>query len=279
MACRFCIIPQVRGRSRSVIPDEILSRVRRLTEGGFGEVVLTGIHLSSYGRDLRPRSSLRELVRAMDGLDGDFRVRLSSLDPRLMPPSLLDVLTRSRRTSPHFHLSLQHGADRILRAMGRESTAAEYRSLLAALSDRASEAAIGADIIVGFPGETEDDFEATATLVRDAPLSYVHVFSFSPRPGTPAALLGQVDEATKKRRAARLRVISKQKSLQFRRRFLGRILEGIVVRSSTAGGRVLTANYVDLVVPPRRTRVGAAVRVRINAVNGGETAGEIVSDE
>jgi threonylcarbamoyladenosine tRNA methylthiotransferase MtaB len=92
-------------------------------------------------------------------------------------------------------------------------------------------------------------------------------------------LLGQVDEATKKRRAARLRVISKQKSLQFRRRFLGRILEGIVVRSSTAGGRVLTANYVDLVVPPRRTRVGAAVRVRINAVNGGETAGEIVSDE
>jgi len=278
MSCRFCIIPRVRGRGRSAALGGVLDRIRRLAAEGFAEVVLTGIHLASYGTDLRPRSTLLDLVESVEMLPGDFRIRLSSLDPRFLTPALVGALTRPGRISPHFHLSFQHGSDRILRAMGRGSTAAEYRFLLQEFSARSPEAALGADFIVGFPGETEDDFEATAALVRDAPLDYAHVFSYSPRPGTPAADDPPVGEAVKKARAARLRLLAEGKNVAFRRRFEGRILDGIVVRTTPAGGKVLTSNYIDVAVPPNPAPPRKAVRVRISGISGRETAGEIVED-
>jgi threonylcarbamoyladenosine tRNA methylthiotransferase MtaB len=275
-ACRFCIIPLVRGRSRSLARDIVLDRVRSLVERGSAEIVLTGINLGAYGLDLRPRASLLDLLGEVESLPGDFRVRLSSIDPRFLPRPLVEAITRFPKVCPHFHLSLQHASDRVLRAMGRPGSADEYRALLLDLAARSPEAALGADFIVGFPGESEEEFEAAASFVLETPLSYVHVFSFSPRPGTPAAGDAPVEESVKSRRASLLRLAGRRKDFGFRRRFEGRTLGGVVIRRSAAGGRVLTGPHIEVSVPPLLEPVGAPVRVRVDRVSEGGTGGEIV---
>jgi threonylcarbamoyladenosine tRNA methylthiotransferase MtaB len=277
MTCSFCIIPSVRGRSASRHPEDSLVRIADLASAGFKEIVLAGIHLCSYGRDLQPPSSLLALLRAIDGLPGEFRVRLSSLDPRLLPDSLLDYLGASPRISPHFHLSFQHGSDRILAAMGRGSTASEYRGLAAALADRSPDANIGADFIVGFPGETKDDFRATVDLLEETPLHYAHVFSYSARPGTKAAetKARPLEAAVVTDRADRLREIARVKNLAYRRRFVGRELDGIVIQRKGRGVEVLTPNYLEVLVPETGVDVGAAVRIRILKAGDRSTTGEI----
>ena len=274
-ACSFCVIPSVRGRSVSRPSADVLARIDALTADGFREIVLAGIHLCSYGRDLSPRSSLLELLREIDHLRGEFRLRLSSLDPRLLSDPLLDHVCRTPRISPHFHLSLQHGSDRILTAMGRGSTAAQYRALAGAIADRAPEANIGADFIVGFPGETDDDFQATAALLEETPLHYAHVFSYSARPGTTAAAAAPVEAAVVKVRATHLRRLSQEKSFVYRRRFSGRVLDGIVIQRKTGGLEILTSNYLEVFVPETCAPKGAAVRVRIIRVGERVTTGEI----
>ncbi|MBM3294538.1 MAG: tRNA (N(6)-L-threonylcarbamoyladenosine(37)-C(2))-methylthiotransferase MtaB [Candidatus Aminicenantes bacterium] len=275
MGCRFCIIPRVRGRGRSVAIREVVDRVGALAGDGFQEIVLTGINLSAYGRDLLPPSSLLDLAAAIDAVPGRFRVRLSSLDPRFVTSETVEGLTRSARICPHFHLSLQSGADPVLRAMGRRRTAADDRALLAEFARRSPEAAIGADIIVGFPGEREEDFEASLSLVRDGPLSYVHIFPFSPRPGTPAAEDPPVDEAVKRARTLRLRRAAGEKNTAFRRRFAGRVLEGVIVGRSFSGDEALTSNDMPVALPPSAAALGTTVRVRILRVSDEGTAGEI----
>jgi threonylcarbamoyladenosine tRNA methylthiotransferase MtaB len=277
MACRFCIIPRVRGASRSVPAEEVLRRVRELAGQGFREIVLTGIHLCAYGKEACPRTSLLDLLAEVEEQPGNFRIRLSSLDPRLLPENLVDFLARSRRICPHFHLSLQHGSDRVLRAMGRSSTAGEYRSLLADIAGRVPDAALGADMIVGYPDETEADFEAARALIEETDLSYVHVFVFSPRPGTKAAEGRPVDRAVAARRASRLRSLSNAKSRRFRSRFIGRVLDGVVIKRLPSGGEVLTGNALDVAVPiGLGPAEGAAVRVRISGITGRGALGEIV---
>jgi threonylcarbamoyladenosine tRNA methylthiotransferase MtaB len=279
MTCTFCVIPSVRGASASVPPSDVLARVGDLVRQGFREVVLTGIHLCSYGRDLDPPSSLLELLRSIDALPGDFRLRLSSLDPRLLRPALLDYLVSSPRLCPHFHLSLQHGSDRVLKAMGRASTVGQYEKLLRFLRARSPRAGIGADIIVGFPGETADDFRALDAFLEKAPVSYLHVFPYSPRPGTPSSTAKSVDGRTVKNRASRLRALSRTKNLEFREQFLGEVLEGIVVRTSADGADVLTPNYIDVRVPAGPAKEGAAVRLKITRVTDRETSGEIAGGD
>jgi len=273
--CTFCVIPSVRGRSSSVPVAELLERIERLVSGGYAEIVLAGIHLCSYGRDLRPPSSLLGLLSEIEALPGDFRLRLSSLDPRLLPGPLLDFLTGSRRIVPHFHLSLQHGSDRILRAMGRESTNESYRDLCARFARQAPEANIGADFIVGFPGENEKDFETMVTLFEDSPLGYAHVFSYSARPGTKAAEAAVLDPAVVKARAGRLRRLSEKKSLAYRRRFVGRTLDGIVIQRKPGGVETLTPNYLKVIVPETGVQEGTAVKVRISGAGERSMTGEI----
>jgi threonylcarbamoyladenosine tRNA methylthiotransferase MtaB len=328
MSCGFCIIPSVRGASASVPLASTVDRVREWASRGYAEIVLTGIHLCSYGRDLVPRSSLLDLLRALDAAPGAFDLRLSSLDPRLMPAPLVDHLTAAKRIRPHFHLSLQHASPPMLRAMGRASTPAEYEALLDGLSRGRPEAALGADVIVGFPGETESDFAALADFVERSPLTYLHVFAYSPRPGTAAgapgyargsgsAVLGRalntrtsaaagapgfawgsdsaapahafntwagataegracVDPAVKARRAARLRAAARRKDFEFRRRFLGRDLDGLVIQPAADGAEILTANGIEVTVPGRPSPKGEPVRVRITDVTEGSTAGELI---
>ena len=274
LRCTFCIIPSVRGPSRSLGREEILAQARRLMVRGFREIVLCGIHLSSYGLDRDPKDTLAGLLGDLVELEGLGRIRLSSLDPRYLDDRLSGLITESPRICPHFHLSLQHASDRVLKLMGRRSDAAGYSRILERLRERSPEAALGADIIVGFPGEEERDFEQLRVFVAQSPLDYLHVFTYSPRPGTPAAAWLQVGDLEKRRRSAILRSVAEDKQRAFRERFLGRELRGIVVRKDTPGTEVLTSNYIDVLLPSCSGRPGDEVKVRITRVESKLTGGE-----
>jgi threonylcarbamoyladenosine tRNA methylthiotransferase MtaB len=276
LGCTFCIIPSVRGPSRSIPREEILIRARRLIARGFREIVLCGIHLSSYGADRDPQDSLAGLLEDLLALEGLGRIRLSSLDPRRLDDGLLTVITGHSKVCPHFHLSLQHSSDRVLKLMGRGSTADSYQRILDRLRERSPEAALGADVIVGFPGEKDDDFEKLRDFAERSPLDYLHVFTYSPRRGTPAACWPQIGEVEKKRRSAVLRTVGEEKRGSFRRRFLGRELEAIVISKSPRNAEVLTSNYIDIRVPRCSAEPGEVVRVRLTRAEPDRAFGEEV---
>lgn len=274
LRCTYCIVPSVRGPSRSFGREEILARARRLIAQGFREIVLCGIHLSCYGLDRDPKDSLAGLLGDLAELEGLGRLRLSSLDPRHLDDKLIGLITGSPRVCPHFHLSLQHASDRILKRMGRRSNAAGYSRILERLRERSPEAALGADIIVGFPGEEEKDFERLRGFVAQSPLDYLHVFTYSPRPGTRAASWPQVEDTEKRRRSALLRTVAEDKRRAFRERFMGRELMGIIIRKGAQGVEVLTSNYIKVLVPSCSGRPGDEVKVRIRRVESKLTGGE-----
>jgi threonylcarbamoyladenosine tRNA methylthiotransferase MtaB len=274
--CTFCIIPRVRGRSQSFESEEIIAQVQRFVAQGFKEIVLSGIHLCSYGLDLRPRSSLLELLKALESLDGLGKIRLSSLDPRFLKTPLLEHLTHSPKICQHFHLSLQYGSDRVLVQMGRRNKVEDYKAHLDYLHRASPNASLGADIIVGFPGETEADFAETYSFLGQSPLTYFHVFSYSPREGTPASTWPQVAEKTKKERSALLRELSKEKNFEFRRLFLDKKEEGIVIKKENGKAEVLTYNYIKVSVPTGVEHEGEEVKVKMTRVTPEKTAGEIL---
>jgi threonylcarbamoyladenosine tRNA methylthiotransferase MtaB len=276
LRCSFCIIPQVRGPSKSLSPAEVLGRARELADRGFREIVLCGIHLSSYGLDLRPRYSLVRLLRELTPLLGPGRVRLSSLDPRRLDGDMIGFVTTEPGICPHFHLSLQHASENILQRMGRDANASSYAEVLERLSKGRPEAALGADIIVGFPGESEAEFSELREFLESSPLTYFHVFVFSPRPNTPAAGWTQVRDGDKRRRSAALRQLSDRKRLAFQRSFLGRELDGVVIKKSGASARVLTGNYIDVRVAGCSATAGESVRVRIDEVGPAGVRGATV---
>jgi threonylcarbamoyladenosine tRNA methylthiotransferase MtaB len=276
LRCTFCIIPSVRGSSRSVDKEEVLARARQLIARGFREIVVCGIHLSSYGLDLTPQDSLTGLLGALLELEGPGKLRLSSLDPRSLDEALIRLITGSPRVCPHFHLSLQHGSDRILVRMGRGASSARNRRILDRLRAGSPAAALGADIVVGFPGEEEEDFENLQDFLAGSPLDYLHVFAYSPRPGTPAADWPQVGEAEKRRRSAALRKFSADRRRAFRQRFLGQELEAVIIRKHGPGGELLTSNYIEVRVPRCSGPPGAAVKVRITRLESERTEGEEV---
>jgi threonylcarbamoyladenosine tRNA methylthiotransferase MtaB len=204
--CTFCIIPYGRGNSRSVGVGEVIAEARRLTEAGFPEIVLTGVDLTSYGRDLPGAPSLGALVRKILKLVPELkRLRLSSIDSIEADDELMRAITEEERLMPHFHLSAQSGDDMILKRMKRRHARADTIAFCDAVRAVRPDAAFGADLIAGFPTETETMFENTRALVDDARLSYLHVFPFSPRKGTPAARMPQVARDVVKERAASLR--------------------------------------------------------------------------
>lgn len=274
--CTFCIVPKVRGRSVSVKKEEILSQIKRFINQGFREVVLTGIHLCSYGLDLEPKSSLFDLITEIESIDGLGNIRLSSLDPRFLTPPLLEHLTKSRKICPHFHLSLQNGSDDVLRRMGRKIRVDHYHQILSYLRRNSPQASLGADIIVGFPEEDEEDFEKTYSFLEGSPLTYFHVFSYSPRPWTAAALWPQVEEKLKKERGARLRELARKKNMEFRRLFISKEFKAIVIEKGKDGAQVLTANYLKISVPSCLSEERQEVRVKITEVNTKETKGKLI---
>ena len=205
-ACTFCVIPQGRGKSRSLSVEEVLSEVTRHVEEGASEVVLTGVDVTSWGHDLPGKPSLGSMVRAvLDAFPELARLRMSSLDGIEIDEELFELFAAERRMMPHLHLSLQHGHDLILKRMKRRHLRADAVDLVARLKKRRPELAVGADLIAGFPTETEDHHQANLSIIRELGIVHGHIFPYSPRPGTPAARMPQLDRATIKDRASQLR--------------------------------------------------------------------------
>jgi threonylcarbamoyladenosine tRNA methylthiotransferase MtaB len=259
--CAFCVIPSTRGGSRSRPIAEVLAGVARLSRAGYKELWLVGVHLGSYGRDLAPPASILDLLRALDGVRGDLSFRISSLEPMDCSRQLVDLVARSRRFAPHFHLPLQHASDRVLGAMRRPYSADYYRGLVEHIHERLPHASIGTDMIVGFPGESEEEAHVSERAAASLPLSYLHVFPYSDRPGTPAAeMFPKVPPAAIKLRAARLRGIGGRLSADFIRCQVGTTRSGLTLDDGTT---VLTDNFLKIAIPPGLPR-NTRVRVRID---------------
>jgi threonylcarbamoyladenosine tRNA methylthiotransferase MtaB len=250
LRCAYCIIPSVRGGSRSVPPEMVLTALRRLIALGSREIVFTGVNTGDYGRDLVPPTSLAALLRSAAALPGEYRLRLNSLEPKTVTPDIVRCLVESGgRIAPHLQIPLQSGSDRVLARMRRPYRTRDYIRVVEDLRGALPPIGLGADLIVGFPGETDQDARATVDLVASSPLNYLHVFSYSPRPGTPADQWpGQVPHAVLKERSARLRELGARLSLGFRRSFLGRTLPVLALRAVRADGRLraLSDNFIDL---------------------------------
>ena len=277
--CAFCVVPLARGASRSRERSVVLDQARRLVEAGHPELVLTGVDLGHYGADLVPRASLAALLREMIEIPGLRWIRMSSLLPAYFTSELLEVVTGSPAIAPHLHIPLQSGSDPTLRRMRRPYTVAMYRKLVERLASAIPRLGLGADVIVGFPGETEADFEATLALVDALPLTYLHVFPYSDRRGTEATGLdGHLPPSVITERGQRLRALGRAKNLAFRRGLLGRVENVVVLETrDRASGRLagLTGNYVEAHFEGRDDLMGTMAYVRLTAATAGGTAGEL----
>ena len=247
-SCAYCIIPSTRGRGRSLQPDQVLGAVGHAADSGFREVVLTGVHLGSYGRDLGSSLTLTTLLRALDSHRSNVTFRISSLEPMDCPPELVEMVASSGRFAPHFHLPLQHASDAMLRRMRRPYTLDDYRRVVDRIRGRLPHAGIGSDLIAGFPGETDDDACRTLDYVSASPLTYLHVFPYSPRTGTEASgLPGRVAGPLVRERARALRAVGVSLSRRFRETQIGTVRSGLTLEGSAV---VLTDNYLKVTVPP-----------------------------
>ena len=272
-SCTYCIIPMARGLSRSVAADEVLEQVRMLADAGYKEIVLTGIHLGGYGQDLTPRIDLTALLEMIDQSRLIPRVRLSSLDPREVPDRLLDFMASSNVICPHLHICAQAGDDEILKQMRRNYNSAYYRELLMKVREQLPEAALGSDIIVGFPGETDAAFQKSMEFFALLPLTYFHVFPYSSRRGTIAASLpDHVAGHVKKARARKMRELGAMKkrdfSLCFRDRRVSVLVEEKIDRA-TGLRRGFSRNYLPVLVSASETLVNREIEVEIEGFEGG----------
>jgi threonylcarbamoyladenosine tRNA methylthiotransferase MtaB len=246
---------------------KVLEEVKGFSEAGFREVILTGIHLGGYGRDLSPQSTVVALLREMDAQALPLRVRVSSLDPDEVTVELVDLLKRGGSICNHMHLALQSGSDNVLKAMHRPYTAKRFREVVELLAREVEDISIGADVIVGFPGESEDDFNETFELIEALPLSYLHVFPYSERSGTEAtAISPQVDGRIIKERAKSLRLLGEKKRIEFYGKFIGKEVEVLVEsgRAKKTGFlKAVTSNYISVFIDATDALKGRVVSVRL----------------
>ena len=270
--CSYCIIPHTRGHGRSVAIADVIHDVKRAGESGYKEVTITGVHLGSYGRDLAPRSSLAELLRALGSVRHDVTFRISSLEPMDCTAEIVDLVARSDgRFAPHFHLPLQHASDRLLQRMRRPYTLDQYRRLADGIIERLPYASIGSDVIVGFPGETDDDFEANTDYLAGSPLSHLHVFPYSDRPGTEAtAMADKVPGPVIRARGARIRDIGAALTERFQASQVNTERPGLTLEDGTL---VVTDNYLKVRIPPGHRR-NERVRVRLTGTGSGLVVSE-----
>lgn len=275
--CSYCIIPTTRGRPRSVPIPDVKAEAERVSAAGFKEIALTGVHLGSYGRDLQPRSSLGDLLEcladkscgegSLHSPQPDVIFRISSLEPMDCTPRIVDLVAAAPCFAPHFHLPLQHASNRILAAMRRPYTIEYYRALVDAIRARIPQASIGSDIIVGFPGETDDDFGELSSYLDSSPLTHVHVFPYSDRPGTPAsARVDKLNGAVVRERARSIREIGQRLATAFRTSQIGTVHRGLTLED---GSLVVTGNYLKVRIPPGCVR-NEWVNVRLMSQHDGQ---------
>ncbi|OGP86525.1 MAG: tRNA (N(6)-L-threonylcarbamoyladenosine(37)-C(2))-methylthiotransferase MtaB [Deltaproteobacteria bacterium RBG_16_54_11] len=277
--CSYCIVPLARGRSRSVPVADVIASLKELSAAGYQEVVLTGIHLGMYGQDLTPRTSLLDLLRRIEEADTPARIRLSSLEPQEATPELIKLAASSQKFCPHFHLPLQSGCDEVLRRMNRPYTGLFFRDLVQQIVDLMPDAAIGCDVIAGFPGEDEQAFDMTYDLLKSLPISYLHCFPFSPRPGTKAAGLdSRVGEPEKRERVQRLRKLGMEKRQAFYSRYLNQTLSLLIEHRREDGQlRGLSRNYLFCLIEGGDELMGNEVQAVMLDVKKGRGVGKIVT--
>jgi threonylcarbamoyladenosine tRNA methylthiotransferase MtaB len=235
--CAYCIVPRVRGRSRSRSPEEVVEEARALVAGGYREIVLSGIHLGMYGKDRGDSRALITLVGVLERIDGLERIRLSSIEPREVSDDLVKIMASGGPLCPHLHIPLQSGDEKVLATMRRNYTPFYYRDLVEKIRDRIRDVSLTTDVMIGFPSESEDAFENTLAMVRHCGFSRVHIFTFSPRPGTEAWNMGDpVPTKTKVRRRGVLEVAARRSSHVYRKRFVGRTVEVLILGKGDTDG-------------------------------------------
>ena len=274
--CSYCIVPTARGPSRSVTADEVVQAVKRLAEADYKEIVLTGIHLGAYGLDLDRSGSLTQLVRLLDQLAAVPRLRLGSIEPNELTDELLALFTGSSRLCPHLHIPLQSGSDSVLQRMGRQYDTALYRARIERAADLLPDAFIAADLIAGFPGETEHEFAETCLLLESLPLADLHVFPYSRRPGTrAAAMAGHLQPAIIKERAEQLRTLAAIKRKAFQQRFIGGSLQVLGQQHDYRTGMMtgLARNYLEVCYSADASLLNHEVVVQVQELQDGRLSG------
>lgn len=277
--CSYCIVPYARGRSRSVPVDQLISGIRKLAANDYKEIVLTGIHLGAYGLDLTPASSITELLQRINSERITERLRIGSLEPNELDDQLLMLIAGSDIICNHLHLPLQSGSDTVLKRMRRHYSSAYFRELIAKISKNLPKAFIGADLIAGFPGESETEFAETVRLVEELPFSDLHVFPYSKRSGTKAAAMpDQISPALIKERAAILRKIAKAKKQQFLEKNLGESLAtlGQSFDQETGVVRGISRNYLQLEYQGTAELLNCEVAVKVETITGDSCLGRLV---
>jgi threonylcarbamoyladenosine tRNA methylthiotransferase MtaB len=267
--CTYCIIPYARGRVRSRDMESIILEVKKLVENGYKEFVLTGIHVASYGKDLKEENvGLLDVIKKINEIQGVERIRLSSVEPILFTDEFVDEVKNMKKVCPHYHLSLQSGCDETLKRMNRRYTTKEYKEIVDRLRENIPNVAITTDVIVGFPGETNEEFNKTYEFLRDIELSQMHVFKYSPRKGTKASVMeNQIDSQIKQLRSDRLLKLSKENFNKFATKFIGTTMDVLFeqnIHDNKYEG--LTPNYIRVLVESTNDLQGQIRKVKITKV-------------
>lgn len=266
-SCSYCAVPMARGKSRSLSPEDVIKAVNNLNEDGYKEIVLTGVHIGCYGMDLTPKSSLVEIVDNIVKKYSSLRIRLSSIEPQEFKNEFLSLI-KSKAVCPHLHIPLQSGSDNVLKAMNRGYSVSFFKELIKDIISTSPDISIGTDVIVGFPGESDKDFDETVKVLEELPFSYIHVFPYSKRPNTMAETMpGQISNDVKRKRLKVLLEISKIKKNNYITRQLGKILDVIVENKTTTNGfyKGTSDNYLRVLV--RADSLIARERIQVRAVS------------
>ncbi|WP_270646412.1 tRNA (N(6)-L-threonylcarbamoyladenosine(37)-C(2))-methylthiotransferase MtaB [Paeniclostridium hominis] len=278
--CSYCIIPYARGgkvRSRDL--ESVVNEANKLVDNGYTEIVLTGIHVASYGKDVTDAEiNLLSVIKAINEIEGVKRIRLSSVEPLLMTDEFIDTVSKMPKVCPHFHLSLQSGCDETLKRMNRRYTTKEYKEIVHKLREKMPNVAITTDVIVGFPGETNDEFNQTYKFLSDVELSQMHIFKYSPRKGTPAATMeNQIDPQMKHLRSDKLIALNKKNFNKFATKFIGEEFE-VLFEQNIGDNKYegLTPNYIRVVVESNEDIQGKILNTKISDVKDEYVEGILV---
>lgn len=273
--CTYCIVPYARGRSRSMPIENVLENIKQFHQAGSHEVVLTGVHLGAYGLDLSPKTDLAELLHRIYESNPIHRVRLSSIEPHELTDELIHLMAKAEIFCHHFHLPLQSGDDRILKKMHRPYTRSLFKNQVVKINELLPDAAIGVDTLIGFPGETEKAFENTYSLINELPVTYLHVFPFSTRKGTPAnSYPQQVDSKTIKARCKKMRCLGLKKKNAFYKKFTGKSVEILIEDKrdkSTGLLKGISTNYIPVYVTGEDNLKNTLVHAKIDGIKTGNT--------
>lgn len=278
--CSYCLIPFARGAVCSKEPEKVINEVKELAAHGFKEIILSGIHIASYGVDLKGDYNLLKILEEIDKVEGIERIRIGSIDPQFFTEGVIDKLSSLKKLCPHFHLSLQSGSDETLKRMNRRYTTKEYKNIVEGLRRSIKDVSITTDIIVGFPGESEEEFNSTYEFLRDIKLSKMHIFKYSPRKGTKAAgMAEQINGKVKDERSNVLIELDRELENEFMSKFIGRTMK-VLYEQKQNGSDCLyegyTPNYIKVVSKINSNVEEKIINTKLTEVKNGVIVGEFI---